>query len=731
MAGSPSLDLCEMGLMPGGCPDYVMNPNSGHVDEGTGPLVWVFLGVYLVFLLIIAAWGFAKTFGCCGQQKVAKGDGLADHFVANRSLGYVVLTLTVFATVYSGYTVVGVPGEVWSAGLFGFRWFFTPIIMFCPMSMIASRLQYLSKERNYISPVDFISDRYKSRELTTVAALVMAFPAMVYAMSQFKSMGETVEALSEGKIEAFEAASVFCVIMVAYEVFGGMRAIAWTDALQGGVLFVGFILFFIVQWELFGGIEASALKWQWWAVPKQLQAPPAPATVIPPGMTMLSKWQMESWFAFAFTLFWSFGFYPHLLLRVQAAKSAKVIKISNMVQPFGHCVVMLGSIFTGMIAYRWFPYAIPGCLSPKTNAVTPGCLSDPHAKSMIFGKVIRRAIEENLGYNILGSMMLAASVAAFMSTADSAIHATSSLITMDIFKPIFKAQYYDCKIFGLASQESVLLFIGKLSSLCVAIFALFSSKVDMSLSALLVAQGAILSQIAPAFWLGWYKTGVKAHAILLGMLAGITITFYFQCYEDDGEGYCNRHPAYSSWYGPIDGIHPGIFGFIVNVAIVLVVSMIPGKPLILCKIDGEPIPDSMLAWSADGDKRPWRTMPWCFVWWGGCLLCCFTTPWWKNDAWEEVPEPFGGVDATLYMGLPEWVWHCGAFGVAGIFCIVFSLFMGWSDEPETPAIAKAVEGETNGVEGATNEVELTTRAEGTTEAPPAYDPNGPPRSTII
>lgn len=728
MAGSPGFDLCALGAIP--CPDFVMNPNSDHVDEGTGPLVWVFLGCYLVFLLFIAAAGFAKTFGCCGRTPPAKGTGLADHFVASRSLGYVVLTLTVFATVYSGYTVVGVPGEVWSAGIFGFRWFMCPIIMFCPISMIASRLQYLSKERNYISPVDFLSDRYKSRELTTVAALVMAFPAMVYAMSQFKSMGNTIEAMSDGKIEAFEAASAFCAIMVLYEVFGGMRAIAWTDALQGGVLFIGFILFFIVQWELFGGIEASALKWQWWAVPKQLGAPTA--TVIPPGMTTLSKWQLESWFAFAFTIFWSFGFYPHIILRWQAAKSAKVVKIASMIQPIGHVVVMLGSIFTGMIAYRWFPYAIPGCFSPLSNISEPGCLGNDHSKSMIFGKVIRRAIEENMAYNILGSLMLAASVAAFMSTADSAIHATSSLITMDIFKPIFKAQYYNCGCFGLTSQESVLLFIGKVVSLCVALFALFSSKVDMSLSALLVAQGAILSQIAPAFWLGWYKTGVKAHAVLLGMLAGITITIYFQCYEDDGNGYCVRHAAYSSWYEPISGIHPGIFGFMVNVATVIVVSMIPGKPLVLCKIAGDPIPDSMLAWVSDGVTRPWRSMPWCFVWWGGCLLCCFTTPWWNNDAWTENAEPLGGVNATLYMGLPEWIWQCGAFGIGGIFCIVFSLLMGWTDEPEDKsAVTKEVEGETKGAdtEAATNEVELTSRKEETKATP--YDPSGDPRSAMI
>jgi len=687
-------------------PDFVYPPDTSiPVDDSTGPLVWVFLGAYLCFLLCIAAYGFAKTMGLCGLKKVAADDGLKDHFVANRSLGYMVLTLTVFATVYSGYTVVGVPGEVWSAGLFGFRWFLTPIIMFCPMAMINSRLQYLSSERDYISPIGFISDRWKSRELTTLCALVMAFPAAVYAMSQFKSMGETVEALSDGKIEAFDAASTFCAIMVLYEVFGGMRAIAWTDALQGGILFLGFILFFIVQWEFFGGIEPSALKWNYMATEGlQLFPPPAPKTVFPPGITMLSKWQLESWFTFAFTLFWSFGFYPHMVLRFQAAKSASVLKFSNTVQPIGHCVVMLGSIFTGMIAYRWFPYAIPECFIGDTAA--PGCLSNDEAKGMIFGKVVRRAIQENLGYNILGSMMLAASVAAFMSTADSAIHATSSLITMDIFKPIFSAEYYSCGPCGLLKQETILLFLGKVVSLGVAIFALFSSKIDMSLSALLITQGAVLMQIAPAFWLGFYKTGVKAHAVLLGLIAGVTISIYYQCYEDPtGDGRCIRSPAYTSWYEPIDGIHPAVFGFIVNVATCLVVSVIPVGHLRLCRIAGDEIPDSMLAWNADGDRRPWRSMPWCFVWWGGVLLCTFTTPWWNSDAWEVVPEPMGGEPAKLFMGLPEWIWHCGAFGVAGIFCIVTSLIFGWSDDASPQKTVAVDDSPAYNAEEGTNDAE--------------------------
>jgi len=712
-------------------------PENAEDDDEVGALVWVFLAVYLVFLLGIAAHGFCRSY--CGSKKEEKTAGneledhyaasrptgaLADHYVASRSLGAVVITLTIFATVYSGYTVVGVPGEVWAAGFFGFRWMFTPLIMFIPMSIIASRIQFLSRARNYISPTGFITDRYRSRELTTLTTLVMAFPAVVYAMSQFKSMGETVEALSDGDIDKFDAASVFCVIMLLYEFFGGLRAIAWTDAIQGGLLFVGFLFFFIAQYDFFGGITDSVARWQ------ALSQPPFN---LPPGVTMLSKWQLESWFAFAVTLFMSFSFYPHLIQRFQAAKSPKVIKAAFLVQPVGNVVVMLSSIITGCIAYRWFPY------TSKAEA------TDSTLRGLVFGKVVRRAIQENVGYNILGSIMLAASVAAFMSTADSAIHAASACITLDIFKPIFSHTHYACGPFGLIKKDSLLLFVGKLVSLGVALFALFTSQVDMSLSALLIMQGAVLMQVAPAFWLGFYNTGVKASAVTLGMITGVVIAVYYQCSdtgpfpratyreigvnEFDEPGQCMRHPGYTNWFEPIDGIHPAIFGFIVNLAITIVFSFLPDFTMI--RIAGEKLPTKFLAWDVDGTKRPWRNAPWCFVYWGGAIFFLFTTPWWKSAAWEEVAEP-----AETWKSLPMWVWECGAFGAAGIFCLLTSITFGWSDDgpqdvPQGETVAATSVEEGTGTTQTTG-VELAQRTTGETSGPAivqSYD--GTVRSAMI
>merc|ERR1719336_1993641 len=117
----------------------------------------------------------------------------------------------------------------------------------------------------------------------------MVFPAVVYAMSQFKSMGGTIEALSDGKIPEFTAAGVFCGVMLLYEIFGGLRAIAYTDALQGLILLVSFCIFYVAQDEVFGGVAEAGKAFEMHGRDK-----------------MLSKSQMQAWVSFGMTLFCSF-----------------------------------------------------------------------------------------------------------------------------------------------------------------------------------------------------------------------------------------------------------------------------------------------------------------------------------------------------------------------------------------------------------------------------------------
>jgi len=599
----------------------------------TGPLVWVFLLMYIVFLLSLAVWGFYKT----SKLKTTK-EKIDDHFVASRGLGLSVLALTVFATVFSGYTVVGVPGEIWAYGYFGLRWLYTVSHMGYPMMFMASRLHTIGKVRKYVSPTDFIKDRYGSWSLTWFTNLSMLFPAIVYAMAQFISMGATIQGMSDGKIDDFHAAAVLCVVMITYEIFGGLRAIAYTDVVQGSVLIVAFMLYFIAQEDIFGGLE----KANKFLAKNDLNI-------------MLTEPALQSWIGFGMILTISYAFYPQIIIRSQAAKNGFVVKWTYIFLVFGTWLVMVCSIGTGMAANLYL--GRPGTEFFQPNAV--------------FGIIVRRVISENVWYNILGSIMLTASAAAFMSTCDSAINACVSLITLDFLVPLIPDSY--------EQKQLVILYGGKLLSIAIALIALFCSRVDIGLAALLTLQGMVLCQVAPAYILGFFNLKLHPYCLLEGQVVGVAIAIFYQC----ASNYCVQGSTDVSWFGPIEGIQPGVYALVVNLVVAITGSFICAMvgfhellpfDKVHIKEFKDDIPRHLLTLKADGISRPWSNAPWCILFWLGFFLHCFTSPWVFD---YENPEP--NLNAGSF---PDWVWGCGICRVLGDILVITAMYYGWRDEKD-------------------------------------------------
>eukprot|EP00479_Gromia_sphaerica_P008879 TRINITY_DN3560_c0_g1_i1.p1 TRINITY_DN3560_c0_g1~~TRINITY_DN3560_c0_g1_i1.p1 ORF type:complete len:215 (+),score=27.52 TRINITY_DN3560_c0_g1_i1:246-890(+) len=195
-------------------------------------------------------------------MKVRNGetiDDLSQHYIASGSLGYFVLTLTLFATLFSGYTVVGVPGEAYSLGFNAMRWIGGTSALMIGFAVLAPRLRRISERRGgYQSGVDLISDRYRNHVLRICVALVQFVCLLFYMIAQFFAMSSTITGLSNGKIPGWAGMILLGAVMLIYEGLGGMQSVAWTDCLQGILLFVGFIFLFIVQDTVLGGLPYAS-----------------------------------------------------------------------------------------------------------------------------------------------------------------------------------------------------------------------------------------------------------------------------------------------------------------------------------------------------------------------------------------------------------------------------------------------------------------------------------------
>ena len=217
----------------------------------------LFTLVYLVALIVVALLAARRNRG--------HGDPIDEHELGGRDLSFVVLLGTLYATQYSGNTLIGFPGK---AARDGYQFFAAPMYMECIVIgylLFAPRLFALSRKHSFRTPGDIFSQRFDFKPLHVLATVVMLFALLNYVLTQLVAIGKITEILSGGA----EATSIhpawgivlLAFLMVIYETVGGMRAVAWTDLLQGLVLLLGIAgLFFVLELD-FGGM-AGAVGWR-------------------------------------------------------------------------------------------------------------------------------------------------------------------------------------------------------------------------------------------------------------------------------------------------------------------------------------------------------------------------------------------------------------------------------------------------------------------------------------
>ena len=182
-----------------------------------------------------------------------KDQSLSDFYLAGRGMGVAVLFLTLYATQYSGNTMIGFAGKAYRGG-------YQSLVMVVFMSSVigayllyAPKLFKLSQKYHFITTGDFIQQRYKNVSLTLAVVIVSIVALGNYILTNLKAIGYIVVASTGGVISFTQGIIVLSLIMVIYETLGGMRSVAWTDVIQGILLLGGvFIIFIVIQLEYVG-----------------------------------------------------------------------------------------------------------------------------------------------------------------------------------------------------------------------------------------------------------------------------------------------------------------------------------------------------------------------------------------------------------------------------------------------------------------------------------------------
>ena len=298
--------------------------------------------------------------------------------------------------------------------------------------------------------------------------------------------------------------------MVIYETLGGMRSVAWTDVMQGGVLLLGFgILVFIIPQNLGGGLGQVVAQLSEMDPPK-VQAP--------------SLEGANKWISYALLLGCGAAIYPQAIQRLYASRSVAVLKRSLTLMAFMPLTTTLVALICGVTA----SVVLPDLTKAESEQVLARLCA------LVMG-------ESALGYWLVVAIF-AAVLAALMSTADSALLSISSMFTKDIYLPYFRPQ----------AAEAELTKVGKICSwVIVAVLVAVAIGTDATLVRLLELKFEILIQVVPCFFLGLYWKRLSARTALTGMVCGLAVAL--------GLTFGGKPMIW--------GFHAGVIGLVVNAAV--------------------------------------------------------------------------------------------------------------------------------------------------------------------
>jgi len=352
---------------------------------------WV-VATGLIFVYLLAT----LVLGIVANRRMT-GD-MEDFFLYGRKAGFVVLYLTVVATFHSAFAFLGSGGFFYTHGV-GFWMAGTWTVLVGAITyVLGPRIWALGKAFGYITPADMLADFYESEAVRVAVAIVSVVFTILYIQVQAQGLGYIINIASDGRISFEVGTLILLVVAATYLMVGGLRAVYWTDVIQGVWMYIAvWVGAMYLSYELFGG---PLQLWQEVRAQRpDLLSLPGPRGFFTPGM----------WIGMTITLSFGIIFQPHMLIRYYTAVDAKTIKLLGATTP-----IYLMTLY------------IPAALVGLGGAVVMPGLEVP---DRIFPELLFAHAPP-----ILTGLILAGATAAAMSTLDSILHANMTVITRDVYQ---------------------------------------------------------------------------------------------------------------------------------------------------------------------------------------------------------------------------------------------------------------------------------------------------------
>jgi len=526
------------------------------VDPSIGSSIPVL--VLVSYLLILIGIGWA------GYRR-GKGDE-EDYYLASRGQGWFVSSLTIMATFFSSFALLGAPGMVYREGVvFALVSLNVPVAGF-GIYLLGSRIRAVGQARGYVTQADMFCDYYGSRVVLRLLIVIVGFLFVVpFVMIQLKAGGELASVLFPSQENAFQiGAIVIAGITAIYIMIGGMRSVAWTDAMQCILLTSGMLLAGVAMVGAMGG---------WTGFTQALGQLPVSSRTLP-GNT--GFWELPM--LMSVCLFMGMGgvLSPPQWMRYYSARDRQTIQRSALI----FIILLTGCFLLGIMLVGLGGQALYPLQFDQLGAVSPNPGVGSYDQILVV--VMKYQLPNLLGHELgllLASILIVAIMASSMSTADSNLHALGGLVTRDVYDRFIRPQ----------ATERERLWVGRFVILAASFLSLLvvlsGSREDSSFVGfmeMMVGLGlfgvAFSVQLLPiAIDVLFVRKGTSV-AACAGLATGVVFAFMFTSFFNpliEWIGFSSLLSLASliEWVKAALPIHASVWGLVPNTIVLVVVSI--------------------------------------------------------------------------------------------------------------------------------------------------------------
>ena len=345
------------------------------------------------FLIVLTIGLFART-----KWNSSPGS----YFLADRKLGTMMLLGTMVATNFSAFTVFGTSGAGYRDGyaffpIMGFGTGFMALTFW----LLGRKIWQLGRSKGIVTPSELITNIYHSPFLSLLFAVVMIVFTIPYLALQPMAAGYALEELLE--LPYFYGCVLVTVIIVLYTLRGGMKAVVWTDLFQGVFMTVMLLVALVIVSQYHGGFIAA----------NQKVLASNPELFSRPGGS--GSYTYGIWFSYILLWFFCDPMFPQLFQRFFSARSNLSISRTMLFYPLICTVIFFLPVSVGVLGHLSFP----DLAAQQSDKILPMLLT-------------------SISGDFVAALIMAAGIAALMSTMDSQLLTLSSIFSRDILSLVRK-----------------------------------------------------------------------------------------------------------------------------------------------------------------------------------------------------------------------------------------------------------------------------------------------------